>query len=150
MSFPADTRAGKRTKGKGVARCGISTPTRILYGHGRSRGLFQEVICECPAPGLGLVITSWKPGSCTRQRRPHSVKMSQPAFIKAEGFTRVIAEGAGKGEGTEASLSSFRGRTPESEGNAVMYVLLLEGCTSERYQILYQEAPPLILKPRPE
>jgi hypothetical protein len=137
MSFPADTRAGKRkTKGKGVARCGISTPTRILYsmyGQGRWQGLFQEVICESSAPGLGLVIMSWKPGSCTRQRRPHSVKMSQSAFIKDEGFTRVMAEGAGKGEEREASLSSFRGRTPESEGNHVMYVLFLEGCTSERY-----------------
>jgi len=61
MSCPADTRAGKRTKGKGAAFCGISTPIRILYGHGRSRGLFQEVICESQAPWLGLAITSWKP-----------------------------------------------------------------------------------------
>ena len=105
MSFPAATRAGKRTKGEREACCGISTPTRILYGHGRTRGLFQEVICENPAPGLGRAITSWKPGTCTRQRRPHSVKMSQSAFIKAEGFTRVMAEGAGKGEEWEAYCS---------------------------------------------
>jgi hypothetical protein len=31
--------------------------------------------------------------------------MSQPAFIKAEGFTRVMAEGAGKGEEREAYCS---------------------------------------------
>ena len=49
-----------------------------------------------------------------------SVKMSQPAFIKGDGSTRVMAEGQKRGKLIVQ---------PEYEGNSVIYIKFLEGCT---------------------